>query len=396
MSQGETGGLAVGVFTDSYHPYTSGVVRSIETFSRHLKALGHRIYVFAPSYPNCAPEENVFRFRSIPAPTQREFALAVPLSLTIGATVLKLGLDVVHVHSPFLLGRLGARVARRFGLPLVFTYHTLYEEYVHYVPLFQGLSRRLVRRYTRDFCNRCDLVVAPTVQIADRLREQGVFRPIEVIPTGVELADFRNADPTWLRRRYALPPQAKILLFVGRLGKEKNIEFLLQSFALLRRQADLGPLKLVLVGGGAAAADLARLARQLGLEEDVLFTGTLPKEEVARCYAGADLFVFASLTETQGLVVAEAKAAGLAVVAVEATGVREMVHHGEDGYLTGLNLEEFTARVAELLRDDARRTAMGRRGRALVQPYAAENTAARLAACYRRLTAASRPLERAV
>lgn len=398
MSRPERKGLAIGVFTDSYRPYTSGVVRSIEIFTRHLRALGHRVYIFAPSYPNCQPEEGVFRFLGLPAPTQREFTLALPISLTLGATVRRLNLDVVHVHSPFLLGRLGARVARRFGLPLVFTYHTLYDEYVHYVPLFQGLSRKLVRRYTRDFCNRCDLVVTPTNLIAERLRGQGVRAPLEVIPTGIEVADFRNADPTWLRRSYGLPPEAKILLFVGRLGKEKNIDFLLQSFARLREHAELGPLKLVLVGDGAAAPDLARQARQLDVEKDVLFTGTLPKEKVAHCYAGADLFVFASLTETQGLVLAEAKAAGLAVVAVDANGVREMVNHGEDGYLTGLSLEEFTGRVAELLRDETKRRAMGRRGQVLVQPYAAENTAARLAACYQQLAAAGfrRPLERAV
>lgn len=398
MSGPETGNLSIGVFTDSYRPYTSGVVRSIETFTQHLRALGHRVYIFAPSYPNCQPEDGVFRFRSIPAPTQREFTLALPVSLTLGATVRRLGLDIIHVHSPFLLGRLGARAARRFGLPLVFTYHTLYDQYVHYVPLFQGLSRKLVQCYTRDFCNRCDLVITPTALVADLLRRQGVETPLAVIPTGIELADFRNADRTWLRRRYGLPSEAKILLFVGRLGKEKNIDFLLHSFARLCAQENLGPLKLVLVGGGTAAAELAREARQLGLEQDVVFTGTLPKEEVAKCYAGADLFVFASLTETQGLVLAEAKAAGLAVVAVDANGVREMVNHGEDGYLSAPSLEEFTARVAELLRDDAKRLSMGRRAQITVQPYAAQNTAARLADHYRQLVAAKfhHRLERAV
>ncbi|MBC7346139.1 MAG: glycosyltransferase family 4 protein [Clostridia bacterium] len=390
-------GLGIGIFTDSYRPYTSGVVHSIEIFARHLRALGHRVYIFAPSYPNCAPEEGVFRFWAIPAPTQREFSLALPLSLTIGATVRRLGLDVIHVHSPFLLGRLGARVARRFGLPLVFTYHTLYEKYVHYVPFFQGLSRRIVRRYTRAFCNQCDLVIAPTAPIADLLRQQGVNAPLAVIPTGIELAAFQGLDRTWLRRRYSLPPEARILLYVGRLGREKNLGFLLQSFARLRNQAALGPLKLVLIGGGAAAGEVARQVKDLGLQQDVVLTGTLPKEEVARCYAGADLFVFASLTETQGLVLAEAKAAGLAVVAVDASGVREMVLDGEDGYLTPLSLDTFTERVAALLRDDAKRLAMGERARENVRPYAARETTLRLAEHYRLLVAAkAHRLEKAV
>lgn len=389
-------GLGIGVFTDSYRPYTSGVVRSVELFAKHLERLGHRVYVFAPRYPGCPPEEGVFRFLSVPAPTQREFALAIPFSPTLGATVRRLGLDVIHVHSPFLLGRLGASAARRHGLPLVFTYHTLYDKYVHYVPFFPGLTRQVVNLYTRKFCNRCDLVVVPSTAVADLLRQRGVTVPLAVIPTGVELERFHGLDRTWLKSRFGLPSEAKILLFVGRLGKEKNVEFLFSAFARLRTLPDLGPLKLVLVGGGNAEERLRRLAKDLGVAEEVVFAGTLPPEEVAKCYAGADLFVFASLTETQGLVLAEAKAAGLPAVAVDAAGVRDTVRHGVDGYLTALSLEEFTARVAELLRNEGLRRAMGEAARRGAEAFAAEATAARLAKEYEKLVTARSRMARAV
>ncbi|MCR4419100.1 MAG: glycosyltransferase family 4 protein [Clostridia bacterium] len=377
--------LAIGFFTDSYRPYTSGVVRSIETFTAHLRRLGHRVYIFAPRYPNAPPEEGVFRFASVPAVTQRDFRLALPLSLSLGNTVRRLKLDLIHVHSPFLLGSLGADAARRHGLPLVFTYHTLYDQYVHYVPFFPELSRRVVRQYTRRFCNRCDLVITPTTQIADLLRRQGVTAPLAVVPTGIELERFRRGDRNRLRQRYTLPPEAKILLYVGRLGREKNLPFLLKSFARLRRLAGLPPLRLVLVGGGNAEEETKRLAAELGVAEETVFTGTLPPEEVVHCYAGADLFVFASVTETQGVVLAEAKAAGLPVVAVDAAGVRDMVNSGVDGYLTALNLEEFTARVAELVSDESRRAAMARQTQVTVEEFSAERTAQRLAEHYQRL-----------
>ncbi|MGB9885802.1 MAG: glycosyltransferase family 4 protein [Moorellales bacterium] len=377
--------LAIGFFTDSFRPYTSGVVRSIETFTHHLRRQGHRVYIFAPGYPNAPPEEGVFRFASLPAVTQRDFRLAVPLSWSLGSTVRRLKLDVIHVHSPFLLGSLGAEAARRHGLPLVFTYHTLYDQYVHYVPFIPELSRRLVRQYTRRFCNRCDLVIAPTTQIAELLRRQGVRTPLAVVPTGIELDRFRQGDRNRLRQRYALPPEVKILLYVGRLGKEKNLRFLLESFARLRRLPDLPPLRLVLVGGGNAEEETKRLAAELGVADQTIFTGTLPPEEVVHCYAGADLFVFASVTETQGLVLAEAKAAGLPVVAVDAAGVRDMVHSGVDGYLTAPSLDEFTSRVAELLRDENRRATMARQAQVTVEEFAAERTAQRLAEHYRHL-----------
>lgn len=344
--------MKIGVFTDSFRPYTSGVVRSIELFSRELTSMGHEIFVFGPDYPllHCPKEERVFRFISIPAPTIPDFALPIPISVQLGPTIRKIGLDVIHVHSPFLLGRLGARAAKRYKLPLVFTFHTLYDQYVHYLPMAQNASRRLVQVIGRDFCNRCDLVITPSQLVMNYLRHTGVKSSIKTIPTGVELEEFKTSDPKWLYKEYGISPNERVLLFVGRIGKEKNLAFLLKSFQMV--QEVIPDLKLVLVGKGPYEPQLRRLAAQLDIGDKVIFTGVLPRPKTVNCYAGAHLFIFPSVTETQGLVIGEAKAAGLPVVAVRAFGPAESVEHGVDGILTDPSLSSFTESVLRLLQND--------------------------------------------
>lgn len=375
--------MRIGVFSDSYLPYTSGLVRSVQLFAEELGAQGHEIYIFAPRYANCHREERVFRFASVPSPTNPDYWLAIPLSWRLPRLLRRLGLDVVHVHSPFLLGRAGAYWARRLGIPLVFTYHTLYEHYVHYVPLGRRWTRALARHMSAKFCNACDLVLAPSASVADYLRSIGVRAPVEVLPTGIRLEEFAAADPAWLRATFGLGPEETILLCVCRLGLEKNLDFLLLAF---REIAAVRPeTRLVMVGGGPAAPALKRLAHELGLQEKVVFTGFLPREKVVSAYRGADLFVFSSVTETQGIVVAEAKAAGLPVVAVGAFGVSEMVNDGVDGFLTPPDVGQFRDRVLQLLDDGELRRAMAARGREAVESLSITNCTRRLVAWYEML-----------
>jgi 1,2-diacylglycerol 3-alpha-glucosyltransferase len=198
--------LNIAFFTDSYLPYTSGVVRSIETFSAEFRALGHQVYIFAPDYPNCPKLENVFRFKSLPSIAHKDFTLAIPISPRLENTLQELKIDIIHVHSPFLLGRLGAKAAKKNRIPLIYTYHTLYDQYVHYVPIAQNFSRWLVRKMSKDFCNLCDLVVTPTSMIEDLLRKYGVRTSIETIPTGINLKNFEKGDHSWLRASYPIAP----------------------------------------------------------------------------------------------------------------------------------------------------------------------------------------------
>ncbi len=378
--------MKIGFFTDSFRPYTSGVVRSMELFSREFTARGHEVFVFGPDYPllHCPREEKVFRFISIPAPTMPDFALPIPISVNLGPTIRRIGLDIIHAHSPFLLGRLGARAARRYKIPLVFTFHTLYDQYVHYLPWGKTTSRRLVRNVSRDFCNKyCQLVVAPSQMVENYLHNIGVQAPIRTIPTGLDLKDFINADPGWLRETYQIEAKNRVLLFVGRLGKEKNIAFLLNAVALATRA--LPNIHLVLAGKGPQENQLRCLALDLGLADRVTFTGMLPRYKVMHCYAGADLFVFPSITETQGLVIGEAKAQGLPVIAVGAFGAAEMVTHLEDGLLTNLSVASFAEAIVKLLQDKELHCKMRERAYQNAALYSSSHFAEQMLTEYNRL-----------
>lgn len=351
--------LRIAHFTDSYKPYNSGVVHSISVLKEELSRLGHDVMIFAPSYPHVPEEENTFRFYSLPAPTNPDYNLAVPYSRHLSKTIKRMKPHVIHVHHPFSLGWVGMRYARRLGLPLVYTCHTLYEYYSHYLPLPPKLAQYIIKKLCLDFCNRCDVIITPTVATRNYLRKLGVKTHMEVIPTGIDARIFSPRDPRWLRNRYNIKPGEKVLLFVGRMGQEKNATFILKSFARLYRA--LPHTRLVMVGEGPQKRELKKMARDLGVGDKVTFTGLLPQNEVVKCYHGADIFVFASLSETQGLVVPEAKTAGLPVVALKANGVSEMVEDGVDGFLTEPSVEEFTAKVKLLLENEVLRKEMAQR-----------------------------------
>ncbi len=344
--------MKIGIFTDSFRPYTSGVVRSIELFSREYTTLGHEVYIFGPDYPLLHPpkETGVFRFLSVPWPINPDFALPIPFSSQLGSTIKKIGLDIIHAQSPFLLGRLGARAARRHKLPLVFTFHTLYDQYVHYFPVAEETSKQVVQGIARNFCNRCNMVVAPSQLVINYLRRIGVEAPAVNIPTGVDLDEFKELNPNWLKENHDVGEDEKALLFVGRLGKEKNVVFLMKAF--LKVQEKFPETRLVLVGKGPEEDYLRKMSREMGISERVIFTGVLSRQDIVHCYASANLFVFPSVTETQGLVIGEAKATGLPVVAVRAFGPAEIVSHDEDGLLTDPSIPAFSEAIISLLEDE--------------------------------------------
>lgn len=374
--------MRIGVFSDSYKPYISGVVISIENSVRELRALGHQVYIFAPRYPGqTEAEPAVFRFPSFRSPTNTDYTLAIPISLKLRSLLRELDLDLIHVHSPFLLGRLGAAQARRLEIPLVFTYHTLYDQYVHYVPFHQGLTRRLTIQLTRYFCNQCDTVITPTAKVRQLLEGYGVKSPIEVLPSGIDLMRFQTGDRRWLRERFNIHPGARVLLFVGRLTKEKNLDFLLRAFQLVEQPE----VFLVLVARGPEEENLKRLASHLGIADRVIFAGHMVDQDLVNCYYGADLFVFPSVTETQGLVVVEAMATGLPVVAVDAFGVAEMVDHGLNGFLTPNHTGEFSRAINALLLDEPQRQQMGERAREKAESLSAPAIAQQLQGIYQRL-----------
>ncbi len=377
--------MRIGIFSDSYRPYVSGVVLSIETFSRELAHLGHEVFVFAPDYPQVKGERepNIFRFPSFHTPINPEFYIALPFLWAARKHASGIGLDLVHVHSPFMLGQIGMNLARYLEIPTVFTYHTLYDQYMHYAPLAGQITKLGMVKYASNFCNQCDLVITPTGVIKEMIQEQGVTKPVIPIPTGVYPERFQKGDPDFLHKNYGVSRDAHVLLFVGRIGKEKNLSFLLKSFALIAEKIE--DVVLVLVGSGPEEEALKLLARDFGVEEKVVFTGKLPPETVAGAYRSADIFVFPSVTETQGIVLVEAMAAGLPVVAKAAYGSLAMVDDGVSGLLCSGDETEFAKKTLSILDNTKLKQRMSESALRKADELAADKMALRMESAYQAL-----------
>ncbi len=353
--------LRIAIFTDSYFPYISGVVRSIEILTGELENRGHEAFIFAPDYPLASKKEKVYRYLSLPAPTQPGFYLPIPISPRLPALVQNLKIDLIHVHTPFLLGSLGYLTSKLLNLPLVFTYHTLYHCYSHYLPLGKNISSTMIKHWNKRFCNRCDLIIAPSLFVKKLIERSGISSPVDVIPTGLQTTYYsNNHEQQWLRNKFKLRVEEKILLYVGRLGKEKNISFLLD--ALERITKNFPYVRLVIVGTGPEESNLKLLCRQKQLNQYVIFAGKVDDRELLKCYAGADIFTFASQTETQGLVIGEAKASGLPVVSLFSPCLSEIIFNGKDGFLVH-NLQDFTDKLTYMLENEDIIKEMGKRGK---------------------------------
>jgi 1,2-diacylglycerol 3-alpha-glucosyltransferase len=358
--------VKVALFTNNYLPFRGGVTTSVETLRRGLEGRGHEAWVFAPRFPG-APDGRgrIVRYPSLPAATYPDFALAVPWSRRISARVRAERFDVYHAHHPFLLGPRARRLARRERRPLVFTYHTRYDKYAHYVPLPGRLVAAAAVAISTRFAAGADAVIAPSARIRDELVTRGVRTPIAVVPTGVDLAQFAPGDTAAARRALALAPDDRVLLYVGRLDREKSVGRILAAF---ERVAGTVPrARLVLAGHGTEADALRRQAHALAIDDRVVFLGVRPHDALVECYRAADVFVFASETETQGLVLAEAAACGLPAVTVSGPGCDEVVHDGETGVLTKPDSAALAEAAIGLLLDPERRARMAARARAVAE-----------------------------
>jgi glycosyltransferase involved in cell wall biosynthesis len=349
--------MRIAQFTESYRPVINGVAVAVDLLVEALAAR-HHVEVFAPCFRGYADPFPVHRFPAYFWPPHRDYPLALPFSPSLHARFREGKFDVVHTHSPFALGQAGRRWARREGIPLLTTYHTLYVEYAHYAPrLLHGPARLFLRELSRRYCNACDGVVVPTEPIREVLVAYGVRRPIHVIPTGLKLRPPAPPEPRFPRGELGIPPEAPLVLYAGRLAREKNLELLFRSFSRVARA--LPEAWFLVAGSGPSEGEARRLAAQTGAGERIAFAGFVPPERMPGVYAAADVFAFASLTDTQGLVLTEAKAAGLPVVSVAAYGPGAVVTDGVDGFLAPDDPEAFAGKVLRLLQDGDLRAKMG-------------------------------------
>lgn len=344
--------MNIAYFTNFYLPVVNGVVRSVESFRQELTRQGHNVFVFAQEHNGYQDEAPfIFRYPSLTLPMQVDIPAVIPVSTFVNKLFPSLKPDVIHTHHPILLGQAAARKAEELNLPLVFTFHTQYREYTHYFPLpqeaIQDFLKDTIETWLKDFMQKCQHIVIPSKSMEEILvRDYGLQDRYTVIPTGIDLDPIRKADGDTFRARMGWKDD-KVLISTGRLEEEKNWPVLLR--AAQKAMEKHHDLRMVIIGDGTDKSELENLAQELGIAERVTFTGQMPFDEVILHLKAADMFGFASVTETQGLVTMEAMAAGLPVVAVDASGTRDILDDGEQGYLVPEDPDALAQSLIRLL-----------------------------------------------
>ena len=320
------------MLTNTYLPHVGGVARSVSAFSEAYRERGHNVLVVAPEFAERVKnEKDVLRIHAIQNFNGSDFSVALPFSGDLTDRLNAFRPDIVHAHHPFLLGMTALRIARSRQLPLVFTHHTLYERYTHYVPADSQALKRFVIELATRYANLASLVFAPSQSIAALLRERGVTTPIAEVPTGVDVAQYRGGDGSRARRALGIPEDALLFGHLGRLAAEKNLGFLTGAVAdFMQRHPQA---HFLLVGSGPMATQIQENFAARGLGARLHMPGTLQGEAQRDAYTAMDAFVFASTSETQGMVLTEAMAAGTPVIALDANGTREVVRDCVNGRL---------------------------------------------------------------
>ncbi len=340
------------LFTNTYLPHVGGVARSVHTLEQSCRERGHSVRVVAPKFEGSEPSPSVLRVPAIRNFHGSDFSVRIPVPNIIGDFTEDFAPDVVHSHHPFLLGDAALRMARRLRCPLVFTHHTLYERYTHYVPFDSPAMKRIAIRLATEYANLCDAVIAPSESVAKLLKERGVESPILPIPTGIDLDAFASGNGARLRDKLGIPGKAPLIGTVGRVAREKNLPFLAEAAALhLRENPDAAFL---LVGEGDARDETLRVFHERGVDDNRIFApGRMTGDDLSDAYAALDCFLFASQTETQGLVLAEAMAAGTPVVALDGPGIREIMRDGKNGRMlsSDANAQAFASAIGQITED---------------------------------------------
>lgn len=331
--------MNIGLFTETYYPEINGVATSVYTLKNELEKRGHNVYVFTTTTPGAPDYEyNVFRVPSIPFIFITERRVGLFYQPKLAHIIKKLNLDIIHTHTEFSLGIFGRIMARELKLPVVHTYHTIYEDYTHYLTRFKALDRRakaFARTYSKVCCNSVEQVIVPTEKTKNLLMTYRVHKDITVIPTGIDLSKFDkikypDEDIVALKRKFGIHPEDKILIYIGRVSQEKNIEEIVQAMPEYMKSRE--GVKFVIVGSGPALERLQNMVVQLGMENRFVFTGAQPWDVIGLYYRLGDVFVSASRSETQGLTYIEAMASGLPVVARKDDCLEDILVEGWNGY----------------------------------------------------------------
>ncbi len=390
--------MRIAMLTNNYKPFVGGVPISIERLSEGLRSLGHEVYVFAPSYEGQIEEPNVIRYRSRKKRLKGEFIVPDMFDTIIKDKFAEIPFDLIHVHHPMLMGYVAHYLSRKYEIPVVYTYHTRYEQYLHYLKPYQALQEHahktkflpvrlledfildscenlLLSTHNRIFMNQCDLIFAPSKSMKRYLENLGVSTEVEILPTGIAEDEFTyEPEKIALVRDSYLKGKEFLFCTVSRLEVEKNLTFILQGLEMLKERVG-DCFRMLVIGDGSQKEELIEMAEKNNLADTVEFCGCIPHNEIRNYYHACDLFLFASCSETQGIVLLEAMAAELPVVAVSASGVNDVVHNEVNGFRTNLDVREWSERVAYLLENEEVRVRMQKEALQEARNYRAKNIA---------------------
>ena len=376
--------MRIGMMADLYKPWVSGVTNYIALNKNVLEKQGHEVVVFTFGDEDYKDDEgNVIRSPGLPL---SDTGYYLSFRYSSQARRLLKSMDLVHVHHPFLSGSLALRYCRPRGIPIIFTNHTRYDLYAQaYLPgMPEFISMAALQAYLPSFCRSVDLVISPSPGMRDVLERLGVESEVDVVPNGVDLKPFQTPAQPVPREKFGFTAEDVVLVYLGRLGPEKNISFLMRCFAGTAQTFD--HVRLLLIGGGPDRENLEASVANMGMQKQVVFAGMLPYEEVPNYMAMADAFVTASVTEVHPLTVIEAMASGLPILGIQSPGVGDTVEDGVTGYLApSEDLAIFTAKMVRLVTHHEERKQMGEKARQAAQIYAIENTTQLMLARYRRV-----------
>lgn len=366
--------MNIGIFTDTYYPKINGVVTSIRTLEQELTSQGHNVYIFTTTQSKeLKKDDHIYRIPAMPLVLFADHKIGITYSPITLKAVKRLHLDVIHSQTEFSLGMFAKTAAKKYNIPIVHTYHTMYEDYVHYLSKFKlfKFSPNFARKYSKLFCNGVDAVIAPTEKTCNFLRSYDVTKPIHIIPTGINFApfektSFESEEIISLRAQYGFSPTQPIIVFVGRLAKEKSVDIAIRAMPKLLKK--LPEARFFIVGDGPAKSELESLADELGVSDAVVFAGQKSWDEIGKFYQIGDVFVSASVSETQGLTFAEAMAGSIPVIAKKDDNLNGMLEDRVTGRVFTKD-EELPNIFFELLVDPIQRQKLAKNAYEAVQQF---------------------------
>ena len=372
------------MMTNTYKPIVGGLEKSVETFAEEFRKRGHRVLIVAPEFKGfpCCREKDVFRVPAIQNFEGTGFSVELPVPTKLSWILKRFKPDIIHSQHPFLIGDTALRVSAKFNKPVIFTYHTLYERNANYFFGGSKIFTSFVIKLSIGYANLCDRIVAPSQSIAVLLRRQGVKKQIDVIPTGIHKEDFKGGDGLAFRKFFGIPREAFVVGTVSRIVSEKNIVFLARAvaeFLKLNKQAYF-----VIVGEGDLLEQIQILLQKAKVMDRVVLTGVLTGKKLIHAYAAMDVFAFASHSETQGIILAEAMAAGKPVVAVNASAIREVVKNKQNGRIIGRDtISGFVDALSWVARQDPQeRFALSRCARKTAENFSVSQSVKKMLKVY--------------